>query len=351
MDDKKVLKFASVDVESPQIEQPIEIKQRSRDFVIFGENNLFPQYLYNCYADCSLLQSLCNGTAQYISGAGFESETDEKKTVNGKGETLLQLADRVTLDYLIYGAFALQLRRDSYGEIASVDYVDVSNVRLSEDGQYIYYNSGWGRYSRQGKPYPRFNPKENQPNSVFYFKNPLGRGLYGLPVWSAALKEIRTLIEISDFHLSSIRNGLHSPFIINFNNGTPTQEEQHDIEELIKAKFTGSTNAARFLLSFNENKESAADIQTIPSDNYDTKYIQLKETATEALLTSFRASAQLFGVSSQSTGFSSIEYRDSFALFNTTVIEPMQRQIENAFALVGLPFKFKTFQINFTQND
>lgn len=351
MNEKKCIKFSSVNVETPQIEQPIEIKNRNKDFVVFGENNLFPQYLYNCYSDCSLLQSLCNGTAQYISGAGFTDEDTENQVVNTKGETLLNLASRVSLDYVIYGAFALQIRRDTFGEIASVDYVDVSNVRLSEDGQSIYYNSGWGKYSRQGKAYPRFNPKERQTNSVFYFKSPISKGLYGLPMWSASLKEIRTLIEIADFHLSSIRNGLHSPFIVNFNNGRPTDEEQHIIEELIKDKFTGSTNAGRFILSFNENKDAAADIVSVPTDNYDTKYIQLKETSTEALLTSFRASAQLFGVSSQSTGFSSIEYRDSFSLFNATVIAPIQKQIETAFASVGLDFEFATFQINFNEND
>lgn len=351
MNEKKCLKFAGVEIENAPIEQPIEIKNRNKDFVVFGENNLFPQYLYNCYADCSLLQSLCNGTAQYISGAGFTDETMENKVINTKGETLLNLASRVALDFIIYGAFALQIRRDTFGEIASVDYVDVANVRLSENGESIYYNGGWGKYSRQGKAYPRFNTDEKQSNSVFYFKNPISKGLYGLPMWSASLKEIRTLIEISDFHLSSIRNGLHSPFIINFNNGRPTDEEQHVLEELIKDKFTGSGNAGKFILSFNENKDSAADIVSVPSDNYDTKYIQLKETATEALLTSFRASAQLFGVSSQSTGFSSIEYRDSFALFNGTVIQPIQKQIEQAFATIGLIFEFATFEISFENNN
>lgn len=346
--DAKLHKFAAVEVPTAEIEQPIEIRQRNRDFVAFGENNGFPQYLYSCYADCSLLQSLCNGTAQYISGAGFTDENKEKETIDTKGETLLHLANSIALDYIIYGAFALQLRRDVYGDIASVDYLDVAKVRLSEDGQRVYYGT-WNRYARQGKSYDRYNPMKTQANSIFYYKNPLARGLYGLPVWSAALKEIRTLIEIADFHLSSIRNGLHSPFIINFNNGRPSDEEQHLLEELIKDKFAGTGNAGRFILSFNESKEAAADIQTIPSDNYDTKYIQLKETATEALLTSFRASAQLFGVSSQSTGFSSIEYRDSFKLFNETVVAPMQRQIEQAFATIGIDFEFATFKINFNE--
>lgn len=341
---KKHLIFSGTDIIVPK---PVESVQRGKDIVTFGEDNKYPTFLTNLYSDCSLLQTLVNGTSQFVSGNGFTNEELDTIIVNPSGETLYDLAQKISLDYILFGAFSLQVRRNAFGDIIALDYVDVQKVRLSDDGKTVYYNSKWERYAKDIKTYKRFNPKEKYDNSIMYFKNPMSRGVYGLPIWSSAIKEVQTLVEISTFHLSSIKNGMHNPFCISFNNGTPTDEEQREIEELINEKFSGSSNAGKFLLAFNESKENALTIESLPDDNFDQKYLALKETSTESLMTAFRASAQLFGVSSQQTGFSSIEYQQAFALFNTTVVRPIQRQISQAFLLLGYDVDFKQFEIDF----
>ena len=341
---KKTLYFSGTDIVVPK---PVESVQRGKDMVTFGEDNQYPQFLFELYSDCSLLQTLVNGTSEFVSGNGFTNEELDTIVANPSGETLYDLAQKLSLDYLLFGAFSVQVRRNAFGDIVSLDYVDVQKVRLSDDGKTVFYNSKWERYAKDIKIYKRFNPKEKHDNSILYFKNPMSRGIYGLPIWGSAIKEVQTLVEISTFHLASIKNGLHSPMAINFNNGVPTDEEQREIEELINEKFSGSSNAGKFLLSFNESKENSMTIDSVPDENYDQKYLSLKTTATESLMTAFRASAQLFGVSSQSTGFSSIEYQQAFALFNTTVVRPIQRQISQAFLLLGYDVDFKQFEIDF----
>lgn len=341
---KKHLIFSGTDIVVPK---PVEEVQRGKDLVTFGEDNKYPQFLFGLYSDCSLLQSLVNGTSQYISGNGFTNEELDSVVTNQTGETLYDLAQKISLDYILFGAFSVQVRRNAFGDIVSLDYVDVQKVRLSDDGKTVYYNSKWERYAKDIKTYKRFNPKEKYDNSILYFRCPMSRGVYGLPIWGSAIKEVQTLVEISTFHLSSIKNGMHNPFCISFNNGTPTDEEQREIEELINEKFSGSSNAGKFLLAFNESKENALTIESLPDDNFDQKYLALKTTATESLMTAFRASAQLFGVSSQQTGFSSIEYQQAFALFNTTVVKPLQRQIEQAFAMLGYEVEFAQFEVDF----
>ena len=133
------------------------------------------------------------------------------------------------------------------------------------------------------------------------------------------------------------------------NNGEPTEERGHQIERDIVKKFTGTKNAGRFILSFNNSKDQAADIVGVPSDNFDQKYNALSEKVKENILTAFRASAQLFGVSSQATGFSSIEYKNSFALFNTTVVQPMQREVERAYKMLGFDFTLDGFTVEFDE--
>ena len=44
-------------------------------------------------------------------------------------------------------------------------------------------------------------------------------------------------------------NGLAPSMLINFNNGTPNQEQRELIEQRIAQKFSGSSNAGKFILS------------------------------------------------------------------------------------------------------
>lgn len=337
--EKKKFNFAFVGVSSSEgVPQPIEQVDKKKGMVTYGEDNRFPQYLYSLYNECSMLQSLCNGTADYVCGSSIEPQLKQEYE---------ELIRKTVLDYIIFGAFCVQIRRNEFGGIVAYDYIDVQRVRLSEDEKEAYYSKNWDKYARDVRVYETYNGKPTQSNSLFYFKNPLSKGLYGLPIWSSALTEVQTLKEISQFHLASIQNGLHAPMVISFNNGIPTDEVKHEIEDKINTKFSGSKNAGKFLVNFNESKDNGLEIQSVPDENYDSKYLSLKENSTNALLISFRASAQLFGVSTQATGFSSIEYQNSFALFNATVIAPMQRQIERAYSEIGINMEFTPFHVEF----
>jgi hypothetical protein len=69
--------------------------------------------------------------------------------------------------------------------------------------------------------------------------------------------------EISNYHLNNILNGLAPSMLINFNNGTPNAEERQNLENRIYSKFSGSSNAGKFILAFNDNAESQATIEPI----------------------------------------------------------------------------------------
>ena len=71
--------------------------------------------------------------------------------------------------------------------------------------------------------------------------------------------------------------------IINFNGGVPPVEEQYMVEQSIMDKFSGTTNAGKFILSFNDNPEYRTTVEMLrttnkliadynPSDNYSWVY-------------------------------------------------------------------------------
>jgi allantoicase len=74
-------------------------------------------------------------------------------------------------------------------------------------------------------------------------------------------------MEIAQFHLSNIKSGMFPSMAINMANGIPTREERRTIERQINAKFGGSGNAGKILLTFNDGKDTAPEIVPINAND------------------------------------------------------------------------------------
>lgn len=339
--------FSIIDPPSASVPLPIEKKgYGAQKYISFGEDNLYPEFLLTCYEQCAVLQSIINGLADYISGSGFVSGNPDM-VVNEKGETLLDVVQKTTVDYLIYGAFSLGIRRNNAHEIAYIDYHDTRTIRLNEDADMAVYCKDWAKSSSKKVSIPIFNPKNTaQDRTEFYVKHPTCRHLYGLPIWNSAAKDVQTAIEIATFHLSAILNNFAPSAIVNFNNGQPAEEQQKEIEKRLNKKFSGAKNAARLLVCFNDDKEHGTDLQRLSEDNFDQRYNALAKSVKENIFISFRAHPQLFGADPERQGFNSVEYSQTFQLFKETVVHPLQRQIEDAFAKIAPQYQFTLADFN-----
>ena len=117
---------------------------------------------------------------------------------------------------------------------------------------------------------------------------------------------------------------------INMANGIPTREERRTIERQINAKFGGSGNAGKILLTFNDGKETAPEIVPINANDNSDSYQFLSTETTRKVLTGHRVTSPLlFGVKGDGSGFgnNADELRDSYSLFNNTVIKPFQNTL------------------------
>lgn len=122
-----------------------------------------------------------------------------------------------------------------------------------------------------------------------------------------------------------------SNLIINFNNGQPNDEQKKEIERGINEKFSGHQNAGRILISYNDSDDNKTTIERLNDDNFDEKYSALAERSRQQIFTAFRATPNLFGDPSASTGFNEQEYESSFKLYNRTVVRPIQAEIIDSF--------------------
>lgn len=338
------LKFSAFEFESPVMPEPKEIVRSGFDYVSWGQNNKFPQELYEMYLNSAILQSVINGTADYVFGGGILSVFD---VVNSNFETLDDIVKKCVFDYLIFGGFAVQLMYKG-GKVEEIYWLDFQKCRKSEDEKKVLYCNEWGKYNKKCLEYDVWSPGTNKGTCILYFKGHKTRGVYPLPIYIGALKSVKISTEISNFHLNNITKGFASNAIISFNNGEPDEDTKKRIEESFKAKFCGTDNAGSFMLLFNESKENAAEVAKIQDDQFDKKYETLAKSVKEDIFIAFRATPTLFGLPNENNGFSKQEYLESFELYNKTVVLPIQKDIERVFKGIGMVINFKEFKLDTT---
>lgn len=355
--EKIQLGFAAIDkTYEESIPSSAEYDYKGKGHIAWGTGDDYPVFLYSLFLECPTLQSIINGTTNFISGDGVVPNVGLKKA-NMKGETYDDLVSLLASDYLTFGIAYLQVVRNKVGGIAELYWLDARFVRSDKENEMFTYNEDFGKkWGRSSKSivYPKFVPDAvNVPSSIICIKTPTSRGTYGTPVWGSALKSVITEVEIDKFHLNEIENNFVGSAVININSGIPDDEQKREIEKNIQEKFTGAENAARFLLVFNNNAENATTVERLSGDDFDTRYDSLADKTQQQIFTAFGCSPVLMGVYQQGTGFNDQDYMQAFKLYNRTRVRPIQKQIIDAFdkvfGTVG-SLTIKPFSIDWTED-
>ena len=332
MTEKSKVKLSAIDpIIVDNIVSPKECKVRGKDFVQWGDNNKYPCYLWDLYNNVATLQSIVNGSADFIVGNDVICNIDKFNiTVNKKGETIVDIVRKIAIDKLIFGGYALQVIRNRIGEVNEIYHLDFMKVRSNEKNTVFYYADDWNVWSVKAIKYPKFEYGDNNPTSIVYNKGYSTRSVYPIPPYGASVLSCEIERKINEFHLNNLNNGFMGNCIINFNNGIPTDEAQEEMEVNINEKFSGTSNAGRILMSFNDSEANKTTIERLDSDDFDEKYQALAERSKTEIFTAFRANPVLFGIN-YSSGFNENEFNEAFKLYNRTVIKPIQKDIVDTF--------------------
>ena len=327
---------------------------KSKDgYVSYGDDNNYPEYIYNIYRNCATLQSIINGSAEYTFGDGiiFKDLPETLNITNSEGETLQEVIQKLIYDLWIFNGFGFQVQYDAFHNPVEIIYLDFRYIRTNEDGSRVFYNDKWDRFNQNDYiSLPCYSESElpvEETSQIFYFKGAKTRGVYPEPDYNAALISAETQIEIQKFHYSSIINNFMVNGVLNFNNASNVPEEVKDkIEKEINNKFSGAENAAKLLIAWNEDKDKAVTFERLIDDNFDKKYEALANSTRENLFISMRAIPVIFGLS-VNTGFNTQEFKDAFALYNKTAIRPKQNIVERQLKPLLGEIEFKKYNIEF----
>lgn len=341
-------KFFTVNQETLDTPVLVERSVSGKNFINYGKDNSFPDQIWDLYLQSAILEACVNGTSDYAMGGGVETHGDA--IINNEQETLNDLVRRIIFDYVLFGGFAIQGIRNIRMNRIDLYWLDMRKVRLSADGKFAYYSEKWNVYGCKSIKYELYNPLKQQDNFIFYFKGHISRDFYPIPRFIGALKSVATDAEVSNYHFRSINNNFTPSTLISFNNGAPSEEEKEEIERSIKKKFTGTDNANKFIISFNNSKENETTISRLDSGNEDQKYQSLSKDVMSKIFISFRATPALFGLNPENNGFSKQEFLESFELYNKTVVQPIQADIEKPLSkLLGFDVKIIPFALDENQ--
>ena len=348
-ENKVLVSLAAID---PYIQQnipvPTEKVLSGKNMVEWGTGNAYPDYLLELCRTTPTLRSIITGTVDFICGNGCALskklvDTYKDGQVNTKGETIAEQIRQIADDDVKLGGLALQVIRSKTGDIVEIYYINTRFLRSNKDNTVFYYSEDLKASHRKVIEYPAFYPhtkeswaalseqeRDRNVSSILYVKNDRSQ-VYPQPVYCAALKACEIERNIDDFHLNSLENSFTSSMIINFNNGTPSDEMKKEIEKGFNEKFSGHENAGRIVYSWNPDVKNQTTITAPKVEDFGARYDALSKHSRQQIFTSFRANPNLFGIPTENLGFSQEEYESAFRLYNRTVVRPIQALICDAY--------------------
>tara|TARA_R110000803_G_scaffold16021_5_gene44096 strand:+ start:2526 stop:4409 length:1884 start_codon:yes stop_codon:yes gene_type:complete len=337
-----------------------------KEWVEYGDDNLYYDYLISQYHGSATNNAIINGVTELIYGKGIGA-TDANRRPDQYAQMISMFSKhclrRICFDVKALGQATFQvIYNDDKSKVAQVEHFPVETLRMekcNEDGdvEAFWYSKDWSKIRKKGyepERIPAFGYGEQSEKIEIYCIKPYRAGFYYYsPVdYQGGLQYAELEAEVANFHINNVRNGLAPSMLINFNNGIPSDEEREVIEHKIIDKFSGSSNSGKFILAFNDNADAQASIEPVQLSDASSQYEFLSEESREKLMVAHRITSPfLLGIKDSSgMGSNADEIKTASLLFQNTVIRSTQELVLDAmddiltFNQITLNLYFKTLQ-------
>lgn len=348
MTNKKINIIAEEKLYVPQL---LEVTSRRDDFIKYGEDNLFPDYLLSLLEKSAIHKSIQIGKQDMTVGDGLKIATENlpadqmaivTKFMNmpNPQETLDDITYKIAMDLIVYGAYALNViwskDRQTIAEVYHIDYGKLRCSKPDEDGNmtYYYYSDDWSDIKKYvPKAYAVFSMDERKdPSQIYVCKeyNPAMK-YYAIPQYSASIPYVEIDFEIGMYHLNNIKNQLSPNYLLQINTGIPEEEEQDELFRQIKSELTGH-KGHKFMLTFGEGQDQAPTFIPIQTTDSDKQFLVLNEAVLQALCTANKVtSPMLLGIKTAGQLGGRSEIIEAYDLYYATVINKLQKHILKAY--------------------
>jgi hypothetical protein len=333
---------------------PVMLENKAGKYITYGAFNEYPYYLLDNYRRSSKHNAIVNGKVNYIVGGGWQP--GEKMTVEQQAryakffdglsehDDLNDITEKLVLDLELFNGFAVAVTWNKMGTIAKMEHIPFEKIRVDKDER-MFQVADWyddamiQLYPKIGdvEKIPAFDADNRIGKQLFYYRvYAAGVKSYPLPEYMGGLAYIEADCQIANFHNNNLRNNFWGGYLINFNNGIPTPEEQGDIERQIKRKFSGTDNAGRFVVTFNDDVSKAPTLEPLTPSDMDKQFEILNKTVQQEIFISHRVvNPMLFGVKTEGQLGGRQELVEAYELFKATYVNDRVRKVERMINYLG----------------
>jgi hypothetical protein len=309
---------------------------RGKDWILNGKNNSYFKYVEDRFIGSPTNSTIINGYRNLYFGRGLYARDAARKPMDyAKMLAAIPKSDlrKVIKDYALQFNAAFQIITNKNGT-KQAKYIDVTKLafnKANEDGEIdgFWYSENW-KDTRKYTPefIPKYGTTNGKETEILYINDAQdSASYYSLPKYQSGLQYAEMEEEISNYYINHIKNGFSYGYIVNMNNGVPqTEIEREEIERRIKMQMTGSTNAGKIIISFNDGKEAAVEIVPLQVSDSHKQWESVNKQGEEKIMRAHGVvSPVLFGIKDNSgLGNNADELQTALSLTMDMRINPEQ---------------------------
>jgi len=345
-------------------------EDKKKDWVAYGDDNNYYQYLIDLYTNSTTNNAVINGVSNMIYGKGLDALDSSTKTEEYAALRSIfhdKCLKKVSLDLKMLGEASFQvLYKD--GKVVRAEHFPRQTLRAekcNEDGyiEAYYYHPNWEKIKQSDKPkrIAAFGYGNGKEPEIEIVKKYVSGYDYYCPVdYQGGLAYAELESEVADYLINDVQNGFSGTKVVNFNNGVPDREKQLSIKNDVMHKLTGA-RGEKVIIAFNNNAESKTTIDDVPLNDAPAHYEYLANECARKLMVAHRVTSPLLlGIRDGNNGLgnNADEIKTASLLFQNITIRPYQDliidSIEQILAVneISLKLYFKTLQpLEFIETD
>ena len=308
----------------------------SDKFWRWGDDNQLPYALALMSRRSTTHRRIINDKADYISGKGFVCDPEQKiltsfiEGVNGSGETLRQVINKVAFDKSLFGNAFIEIVSDPKRSFLSIYHQDASKCRVAKDSKHILLHHNWRAFkpdeARSLPIYPNFEKhSDGTIRSMIHYKDyePMFEH-YGVPQYIAGFNVSAIAYKTDKWNISRLDNSFQLSGVMMLDSSVDSEDEAERIMRSAESKFAGSPGQVMFVIKEGSESDNSRFIP-ITSQN-DGDWRDLHNQATSDIVIAHSWFRSLSGLD-YSSGFSAERILHEYEIALNTIILAEQSEI------------------------
>ncbi len=239
-----------------------------------GGATLLPEALALMARRSTTHRRIINDKADYISGKGFVCDETERelasfiRRVNGQGESLRQIMNKLAFDKALFGNAFLEVVTDERHSMLSLFHQDASRCRVARDSAHILLHHNWREFklseARSLPLYPAFERQEDGSlRAMIHYKDyePMFEH-YGVPTYIAGLGVSAIAYKTDNWNISRLDNSFQLSGVMLLDSSVDNEAEAERIIRTAEQKFAGNPGQVMFVIR--DSGETADNSRFVP---------------------------------------------------------------------------------------